>query len=58
MSYFNGHDGDARALVPEGEVHSFFGDFHGFCLGIDHHFVIGVEPPFSGGYAACNDNAT
>lgn len=46
-TYFDSHDGDARALIPEGEVHSFFGNFHGFCLGIDHHFIISVEPSFS-----------
>jgi len=53
-SYLDGHDGNARALVPEGKVHSFFGNFHGFCLSIDHHFVISIEPPFTGSYPTCN----
>lgn len=53
-SYFDGHDGNTRALVPEGEVYSFFGNFHSFCLRIDYYFVVSVEPPFSGGYPTCN----
>jgi len=53
-SYLDGHDGNARTLVPEGKVHSFFGNFHGFCLSIDHHFIISVEPPLTGGYSTCN----